>query len=36
MFMNETGGSNTTIVIIATVPNAYVEKALQGGFKQWG
>jgi len=35
-FKNSAAGSNTTLVIIATVPNAYVEKAIKGGFKQWG
>lgn len=35
-FKNSAAGSNATIVVIATVPNAYVEKAIKGGFKQWG
>ena len=35
-FMNHTAGDNTKLVVIATVPNAQVEKALKGGFKKYG
>ena len=35
-FMNATAGNNGVLVVIATVPNAYVEQSLKGGFKQWG
>jgi hypothetical protein len=34
MCKNATAGSNGKITIIATVPNAYVENALKGGFKR--
>jgi hypothetical protein len=35
MVKNETAAANGKIVIIATVPNAYVEKALGQGFKRF-
>jgi hypothetical protein len=33
LVQNASAGSNGKIVCIATVPNAYVENALKGGFK---
>jgi len=36
VFQNETAGENAVLVIVATVPNQYVEEAIRGGFKQWG
>jgi len=35
VFMNETAGQDTTIVIIATVPNKYVDTALSTGFRRF-
>jgi len=34
--MNNTATEDGQLIIIATVPNQYVEDALKGGFRKWG